>query len=388
VGFLKLVISYRESEWQEAPETYPAEKCEALMHHVQPALIALLSELEALRVYPLLYVERIDAVGGRVNLRVVKFMGQFTQDVHLPSMHPAEVGEGQKWSVKRNRFFVGNREGVPQLDLHPFFILHRWELYVLARGSVTNLVEFESCSRGTRLRPPQEARSFYASFWERGVADRVNNEVPPILGTQEEWDDGLESVPPIEEDELFPFTWLNEEGREALEIALGESLRLGHFWLGVEFLLMALTRQSGCLLSDLLYKIGLSSDQVRARLRGMVGVATEDDWRVRDVYDLGARKFSSLELAKPKNLSRGLQTDGTRAPVITPRMMKILEDAKRLSSGGQITHVHLAIATLSDRHALPVRVFFGMAADAGWSQANIYKWVVNRPDIERKDFRL
>ena len=38
---------------------------------------------------------------------------------------------------------------------------------------------------------------------------------------------------------------LNDEGRQALAIALGESLRIGHFWLGIEFLLMGLSKQKG-----------------------------------------------------------------------------------------------------------------------------------------------
>gem|GEM_PF-3141862 len=104
IDFLQLLAWYREKEWQDAAAQYPLEKIEPLMLRLQPALALLLNELESLRRYPLVYSERADAAGSELRLRLVKFMGQVTEDV-TPANKPAlAVPHAEAQHIKRNRF--------------------------------------------------------------------------------------------------------------------------------------------------------------------------------------------------------------------------------------------------------------------------------------------
>ncbi len=71
---------------------------------------------------------------------------------------------------------------IPELDLHPFFVLFRWDVHALERHEPTDFIEFRSCSRGTRLQPPPEAKSFYATWWDTQIEKEGAEEVPPVLG--------------------------------------------------------------------------------------------------------------------------------------------------------------------------------------------------------------
>ncbi|MFQ5859614.1 MAG: AAA family ATPase, partial [Anaerolineae bacterium] len=366
IDFLRLLAWYREGEWEDAAAQYPSDKIEPLMLRLQPALTVVLNELEPLRRHPLVYVERADAVDSEVRLRLVKFMGQFTEDKPSPNKPPLTMPEADAQHIKRKRFYVAGDGDIPQLDLHPFFVLYRWELYQLERHGPTDFVEFRSCTRGKRFRPPQEARTFFASWWEAQPQEAPAEDVPPVLGEEENWYDKVEPIPSDELVESVPLTWLNPEGREALEIALGEALRIGHFWLGIEFLLMGLSKQLGRAFPTVLREMGIHPGEFRGLLRGWVGVATEKDWRQMDVRVLGAEALPQIQTVDPDALRKSFDAAGDQSPVITPRMMVILETAVQLSGEGQVGHNHLLLAALRHYQSLAIQLLFAQASEAGW----------------------
>ncbi|MCI0696002.1 ATP-dependent Clp protease ATP-binding subunit [candidate division KSB1 bacterium] len=381
IDFLQLLAWYREKEWQDGAAIYPLEKIEPLILRLQPALAVLLNELGPLRDYPLVYLERADAVGSELRLRLVKFMGQFTEDV-TPANKPAlAVPQAEAQHIKRNRFYVAAADGIPLLGMHPFFILYRWELFALEHHGPTDAVEFRSCSRGISLSPPPEAKTFFATWLEEQTKGAPAEEAQPEPGEDENWYDKIEPIQSDDPMELLPLTCLNAEGRQALEFALGEALRIGRFWLGVEFLLMGLTRQDGQPLSDLLHEMDISRSQFRGVLRGMAGIATEDDWQRKDVAAIGAAALLALRPADPEKLATSYSAGKEQTPVATPRMMQVLRAAKALAGDEQIGHGHLLLAALRHHQCLAVNLLLGLAAQAGWDPRKVYDWVRQRAGI-------
>ena len=164
---------------------------------------------------------------------------------------------------------------------------------------------------------------------------------------------------------------LNAEGRQALAIALGESLRIGHRWLGIEFLLMGLSKQKENAFPKLLEEMKIHPGQFRGMLRGIVDVATEQDWRKQDVLALGAEALSRLQVADPDQLRRSFLANAEQPPVLTPRLFAILKDAAKLSGAGPIGHNQLLGATLRHSQALAMEVFFSVVSQVGWSPERV-----------------
>jgi len=383
IDFLQLLAWHREKEWQDSAAGYAFEKIEPLMLRLQPALAVLLNELEPLRRYPLVYLERADTVGSELHLRMVKFMGQFTVDTPPPNKPALIAPQAEAERLKRNHFYLVGADNFPQIDLHPFFVLYRWEPYVLERHERTKFVEFHSCSSGNRFRPPGEAKTYFASWLKEQSQEAAAEEIPPVLGESENWPDKVEPIPSDEPVATIPFTWLNGEGRQALEIALGEALRIGRFWLGVEFLLMGLTKQEGRAFGDLLHEIGVSRGQFRGVLRGIVGVApeAEDQWREKNAAEIGALALPYFRPADPEKLASDFLHQKEQPPLATPRLMQVLYDAKALAGEEQIGHAHLFLAILRYPQCLAVNFLLGLAAEAGWDIKAVYDWAKKHTGI-------
>lgn len=199
IDFLELLAWYREKEWQDMAGLYPIVKVKPLMLRLQPAVVVLLYELQSIRSYPLIYLEHVDDVNNEIHLRTVKFMGQFTEDIQPFNKSALTISQEKGKLFKRRRICIADSEGIPYLDLHPFFILYRWELYVLERHEPSKFIEFSSCIRGNRLRPPPEDRTLYDSWWE-------------MTGYNEDSKDKMEQITPL----IF-ISYAREDGGKALD---------------------------------------------------------------------------------------------------------------------------------------------------------------------------
>ncbi|MCP4346264.1 MAG: AAA domain-containing protein [Desulfobacterales bacterium] len=376
VEFLKFLAEFCVREWDAGAAHYSLEEIPSILSILQPALTIVLEELKSVREYPLIYVERADVAGDDLHLRLVRFMGRFTDDLTPSHKTPIIVSQANAQHIKRHRLYVANSDGMPQLDMHPFFVLYRWEMYQL-EYRVKGFVEFTSCTRGTRFRPPVEAESYMASWWEDPDQAEPAEIVPPVLGKDENWPDQIDLIPSDESLESVPLTWLNTEGRNALEISLGESLRIGHFWLGIEFLFMGLSKQEQRSFPMLLREMGIHPGEFRGLIRGVVGVVTEQDWRKQDVAVLGAEALPDIRVTDPEQLRRNFQPGKEQSPIITPRMMNILQDAVTLAGEGQVGHNHLIGATLRHPQCLAMQLLFLQASKAGWSSGEVLARLAN-----------
>jgi ATP-dependent Clp protease ATP-binding subunit ClpC len=160
---------------------------------------------------------------------------------------------------------------------------------------------------------------------------------------------------------------LDDEGRQALEIALGESLRIGHFWLGIEFLLMGLSKQKGSVFPKMLQEMGIHPGQFRGVLRGMVDVAIDEDWREKDAAILGAEAFPQIQVADPDTLRKSFVAKSKPTPVLTPRIFTILQEAVKLAGEGQVGHKQLLWAAFRHHRSLTLQIFFSVVRQVGWS---------------------
>lgn len=179
-----------------------------LVQRLQPALAALLAALAALADYPLLYVEWALRQREQVRLRTVKFMGLEPKDeppllepsLIIPTSERAHVQQGSL--VVAARVKVKVREKVskvmemdselklviaeeerelpwiqPYIALHPFFIMRRFHMYLIARAEGP-LIEYNSCSDEAQYRVPDEARTTYSVRWENAEAADGSNSNP------------------------------------------------------------------------------------------------------------------------------------------------------------------------------------------------------------------
>jgi ATP-dependent Clp protease ATP-binding subunit ClpC len=383
VEFLSLFAQHREARWGDQPGRYPTEDMFNAMDTLLPAFRALLGELEALRRYPLVYVERADANHHHVNLRMARLMGQVTEDLPPAEQPPLVIGRPDAERIRRGRCYVAAADGRPQIDLHPFFVMYRWELYELERHE--DFAEYRSCVRGTRFRPSSEARTYYATWLDQQPPDAQQQvEMPPLLD-DEGWHEGIRLEPFDEVREALPLSWLSPGGREAVELALGEALRIGRWWLGVEFLLMALSRQDRDSFVQILKELRVAPSTLRGALRGLVGVIPGSDWQHHDPLALGSGALASMTIADPAH-PPGVKTPGRPpAPVVTPRMASILRDAKSMAGAKQIRPEHLLLACVRHWNTPALQLLLTYVEGAGWARDEFARQLVRATGLRSDD---
>jgi hypothetical protein len=156
---------------------------------------------------------------------------------------------------------------------------------------------------------------------------------------------------------------LSEDARQGVEAGLGEALRLGHFWLGIEFLLMGLSRGECNGLWELLQTLDVKPGDLRGMLRGIVGVR-EKDWREqKEVRTLGAAALPRLQKAHPASLAILAAQGQPVNPVITPRMWDVLRQAAQLAGSRPINPNHLLLAAMQHPRCLVISVLIGMMVE-------------------------
>lgn len=359
-------VKYRNKTWGHRIRQLPFPKF--LEEHTEPffrGMQGLLEWMAFLKDYPLRYIKEARRIEGKNKYVVFDYMGTSCRQ-------GTYVGD----QVQERRLYLCDRQGMPILSIHPLFVVHQRRLYVLEGHKQDEYVGYSDCETGEPFEPSR-LTSYYIS---RLVDDRFNK-LPDIEFPVPPEDDGLE----VDESSLMPMfdeliAQLNDEGRQALEIALGESLRIGRFWLGIECLLMGLSRQNDRPLSDLIHQLRESRSWVRGALRKeVVGrVATDDNRQQKDVVKLGAKAWDRLQPADPTAPPSRFHQDRMLSSVVTPRMMQILRDAARLAGAGQIGHGHLLLAALAHSRSPAVRLLHDLAARANWSQEEVLAWVEQR----------
>jgi ATP-dependent Clp protease ATP-binding subunit ClpC len=370
--FLTLWLALRETRWERDPAGVQTKLRGQLLPALGPALNELLMVFQALLRFPLRYVERIDQAKAVWIYTMLELPGADQDSMVVDPFFEEE--NVQTPSYAERRLYLCAPNGQPQLNLHPFLIYFLNKIYFLEQAQDQTRVWYQHCASPERYQPPH----FYSSiFLSASQSEEALEEVDDPVSQLEQASSTLQEEENKSRFDDMPLqvllTYLSAEGREALEIALGEALRIGRFWLGVEFLLMGLSKQHGRVFPELLYELGLHPGDLRGFLRGIAGIVEREKerWREQDVKLLGAEALPRLRPADPAHLRQTLKDGGLPEPVLTPRLLAILRDAAKLAGGAQVGHTQLLETTLNHSRSLAVQLLFNIAAEAGWSPAKL-----------------
>jgi ATP-dependent Clp protease ATP-binding subunit ClpC len=385
-SFLEKLLPYRSRKWD--PHEPDAMECQRLVLVLQPALRQFLEGFDLLARCPLRYVERVDRAPEGWYYTLLSFGGYTGEPGLLPDpFHDPEPAETPRY--KRHRLYLCQPDGRLHLNLHPILISHLYHLYFLEYNEANQQISYQPCAQGERFSPPPYVESYLLTC----LGPPAEQPEPGLAGQLEQADDHLEQAETERRVGERPLSallaHLSDEGRQALQIALGEALRIGHFWLGVEFLLMGLSKQDGRPLSDLFEELQQSRGRFRGVLRGMVGVRDENWREQRDVAALGARAFDRLQPADPKTLAARFQAADVQSLVVTPRMVQVLRDAAHWAGEGHIGHAHLLLAALQHPQCLALTLLYDLVVQAGWDPGDLPAWVAQQagtraPDLDEE----
>jgi hypothetical protein len=396
--FLARLVDYRERTWEGTVALLPAGFCERWVPLLQPALGQVLENLTLLTDYTLRYLRQVRHTGQEWIYKMLDWSG--------PGDRPTP---GADYRLSRSRTFAPSTErrlylcdgsGRPRLNLHPLLIHYVDDdrLYFLASFGEEQELTFHPCHGGGVLQIPEDLRASLQSIYDpldegdqMGAGlDRIEAELDRIGAGLDRSQVDVEArhqpgrPQPLTLAECL--ARLAPDGREALEIALGEALRIGRFWLGVEFLLMGLSKQEGQPLGHLLQAWQRSRGDYRGVLRGLAGVVTEDDWRTMDVAALGAAALDQLQPADAAELVGLFALGQQPGPTATPRLLQVLGDAAYLAGSEPVGHTALLLAALVQGHCPPVNLLYGQAHEAGWRPEEMLAWVAGEGGLDSGAF--
>lgn len=364
--FLHRLLEFRQTHWEVNPSQMETEVKEKLFLPLRAALLQLLSLFTPFFRYRLHYIERVDPADGDWLYTLVAFPGAAGKPIVVPD--PFRETGGEEPSYKDKNLYLCSPQDQPLLNLHPILISHLYEIFFLEYVDVGEEAKilYRHCSSHKRYEPPKYYRFLSTRLTEKAVEEEPDEDLVDQLiqaRTELEQEESTQRVDEMPLSVLL--TYLSEDGQKALEIGLGEALRIGHFWLGVEFLLMGLSKQQGCFLPEFLAKIEVNPGSLRGVIRGLTGVR-DDDWRKqRDVQALGAQAFVDLQEIEPEKLAASYGTDDSPSAAVTPRVMMVLRKALRHAENDKVGHVHLLRAVLQYPQCLAVNLLLGIVAEAG-----------------------
>lgn len=340
--------------------------------------------------YQLRYIVRADRADTDMIYTVQGFQGFRDDARRLPKWRRPENGATPQHTPRR--LYLCDADGQPLLNLHPLLIAYHYpnsrRLFFLESNRENEEIWYGHCGSGDQFPLPSQYRSLRESLF--AVLEDASEQIDPVASLHQaeaEIEEAESGIPDSDEVMLSVYmARLSPNGRAALSIALGEALRIGHFWLGVEFLLMGLSKQSGQPFSELLHHLNESRGHFRGVVRGLVGVKAKE-WRDLDVRELGDSALDKLVPVNPATLADEYDNTEEMVPVVTPRMLQVLRKAAELADDGEIDHDHLLLATLQPQHHVnpAVNLLFSLAMEAGMSPTELHEWLARQAHIELDD---
>lgn len=371
--FLARWLAVRENKWESHPSELLATIRDALLPYLRLAMEDLIGVFRNLWNYPLLFIERVDPDGQEWKYTMVAFPGASGE----PKIEePLCESKSDTPNYKRDSLYLCSPDRTYLLNLHPFFIAHLHRLYFLERGAAKKQIWYRHCATGEPYHPP-EYYKFLSQRWSEETK-RADKEQDPVEEIKQA-NDALQKEESEHYAEGLPFSilmaHLDDDAQRAIYIALGESLRIGHFWLGVEFLLMGLSKVENGILPQLLEQIGVEPGDFRGLLRGLTDVRTKDWREERDVEALGKRAITELKEIDVATLQKLYRTNDMPIVVITPRMMIVLRNAIHMVGSDKIGQAHLLFAALQFSQSPAIQFLFALTEKSGRDPRELRKWV-------------
>jgi ATP-dependent Clp protease ATP-binding subunit ClpC len=361
--FLLLLLEIRQIHWERNPQAVGETIRKKLFSELRGAITQLLNLFTPLFRYGLYYIERADRDGSDWTYTLVEFSGAEGNPTAIADPFREQASEAPPY--KPNQLYLCTPQNQPLLNLHPLLISRFYKIYFLEYMDEEKMLVYGHCSSPERYRPPGHYHLLSTHLDKEPDEKTTDNDLVEDLHQASNELAKDESNRRIEE---MPFsvlaTYFSTDVKEALEIGLGESMRIGQFWLGTEFLLMGLSKQRGSPLAKKLLEIGVDGGELRGALRGMVGVKTKDWQKQHKVQELGSGSFLDLQEVDPPALVDLHHSEKLPKAVITPRLLYVLRQSIRLAENGKISTAHLLSALLQQHQSLAVNVLLGLLIEA------------------------
>ena len=362
--FLERLLTLRQLQWESNPHQIETKLRNKLLPILRPALVQLLTLFTPFFRYGLRYIERVDRDGEDWVYTMVEYPGAEGKASILPDPFRERSADGP--TFKPNRLYLCSAQNHPLVNLHPLLISHFYELFFLEFVGEEKKILYNHCSSPKRYSPPDYYR-FLSTRFNKDVEDEPVED--NLVENLQKANDELEKAESGSRTDQMPLdillSYLSDDARVALEIGLGEALRIGRFWLGLEFFLMGLSKQENGFLSSYLSSIGIDPGSLRGGLRGMAGVAKAGWRKQRDVRELGAQAFANLQEIDAENLAKNYKAEELLNPAFTPRMLAILRQAIRQADGKKVGSIDLLRAALQHPQSLAVNLLLGIIVEAG-----------------------
>jgi len=368
--FIERLLAVRETHWEVDPASIAGDLRSKLLPALWPALQEAVQSFTPLLDYPLRYIEHVDPDASSTVYTLVAYRDR---DGASETAAPWREPKGSAATWEPRRLYLCELEGRPLICLHPLLISYRYRLYFLENSGEPGTVSFRHCQTGERHSPPPYLKSGWSLLFQT-TEDPIERLHQTNDGIQQEEDRERRE----NQDLRAMLGRLAPDGREALEIGLGEALRIGQNWLGVEFLLMGLSKQRGRAFEALLREIRIDPSDLRGMLRSIAAPITAYDWRGKDVGALGKEAFTRLsEWSPAPNVV--LAADQAEAPpTITPRMVAVLKVAAERAGEDSIGHDVLLVAAFGNHGALPILLLLQQSHQAGWEPGRVMRWLHER----------
>ena len=364
-AFLNRLLALRETKWESCPGEADETLRRALLPELRAALEDLLGNIfQALCKYPLYLIEQSTRSGADWIHTLVAFPGIEGEAVIVDPPYTERGVEKSRFAVRALYFCAP--DGRPLLNLHPLLIAHLHQLYFLERGVEKGDVWYRRCTSAERYHPLAHLPFLSAS--RGGAQPAAGEEEDPVAEIQQVNAEQQKADQAGRADEMplpILLAHLSDDARQACEIGLGEALRIGQFWLGIEFLLMGLSKLDGGPLVDQCATLGIDPGDLRGALRGLVKVRSKEWRQQRDVQALGAEALAGLQVAEPKHLAEQYGTDAMPAAIITPRLLAVLRQAVQWAGEDKVGTDHLLLAILQQHQIPAVNLILGLMVKNG-----------------------
>lgn len=376
--FIERLVQLRQHTWEDRIDQVSTNFKEEMRARLQPALHNLIDQMDVLHERPLCYAGPQTHNDEGWQYELSEWRGP------TPPQTPRLEQSEHKPNFKTGWLYLCDAQGQPLRNLSPFLVHINQRLYFLEAYEKDETLVVRPCDGGEPLHIPANEhvslRTIYHALQDqpdplaliKKLARSVGElNLPPYKPEPEP-----DSPPPSDLADLL--ARLDANCRAALECGLGESRRIGQCWLGVEFLLMGLSRQPG-LFQQTLYQAGLHPGLLRGRLRGLVEVR-EHAWREQEnIQELGAAALGNLQ-APPADLAAAYASlDPSTHPVITPRLLDILRQAARQAGQAgeeQITEPRLLEALMQHKDCLAVSILLKEINEARFDRSQVGQWLV------------
>jgi ATP-dependent Clp protease ATP-binding subunit ClpC len=380
-GLFHRLLALREARWESDPAKFDPQQRSTLLPPLHQALAELIQHFQPLLKYPLYYIENVTTADCGWIYTLTAFSG--AEGTPLAVAKPCIQADGKAPKYQRGYLYWCAPDGTPLLNLHPILIEHHLKLYFLECGVEKEDIWYRHCASPQRYHPP-EYYHFLSQSW-RDSAQAAQDENDPAV----QLDMAREELRKADQDsriEVLPLNILlarlSDGARAALAIGLGEALRIGQFWLGVEFVLMGLSKLENGLLAAKLAEIGLDGGDFRGALRGLAQVNTAGWRKQRDVQALGAAALPQLQVLPSESLAALYDTPNMPKAILTPRLLGILRDAVRLAGESQAAERHLLRAILAQSQAIAVNLLLGLLFQTKQDPRHWMKQLEQEPEAD------